>query len=193
MKVKFAKKAGSLLLSLSMIATMTYKMPLEAISVDSEDDTIVEKALLTSNQIQELYATETAKGVKLEWNAVEGAKVYDVYRAVSAYAEYEKIATVDGTNYVDENTNDDKYSNYYKIAVINQNDEFMKINYERFRTNNKRFARALPCQSVELKSVKGYFEDVFTSTDLSSDVKSEMKGIYQNLVKRNEKAKGKSM
>ena len=53
MKVKFAKKAGSLLLSLSMIATMTYKMPLEAISVDSEDDTIVEKALLTSNQIQE--------------------------------------------------------------------------------------------------------------------------------------------
>lgn len=66
MKVKFAKKAGSLLLSLSMIATMTYKMPLEAISVDSEDDTIVEKALLTSNQIQELYATETAKGVKLE-------------------------------------------------------------------------------------------------------------------------------
>ena len=79
-----------------------------------------------------------------------------------------------------------------KMALL-KNDEFMKTNYERFRNNNKRFARALPCQSVELKSVKGYFEDVFTSTDLSSDVKSEMKGIYQNLVKRNEKAKGKSM
>ena len=182
MKVKFAKKAGSLLLSLSMIATMAYKMPLEAISVDSEDDTIVEKALLTSNQIQELYATETAKGVKLEWNAVEGAKVYDVYRAVSAYAEYEKIATVDGTNYVDENTNDDKYSNYYKIAVINQNDEstlydlYTSIETELFGRNTYIFA-----QTDDPAAIDKVLADLFTTQndyDADAQFKADHYQVY---------------
>lgn len=60
----------------------------------------------------------------LTWSAVDGATSYGVYRAKSRYGKYEKIATVNETTYKDGAPNaDDKYENYYRIAVENERGE----------------------------------------------------------------------
>lgn len=56
------------------------------------------------------------------WNAAKGAKKYNIYRAVSRFAEYEEIGTTTETTFVDENPNDSKYQNYYKVKAANDVD-----------------------------------------------------------------------
>ena len=71
-----------------------------------------------------LHAQETDDGIKVTWESVAGAEHYDIYRAVSAYAEYTKIAEAAGTEYTDKNVGESgKYANYYRIVTVNENGE----------------------------------------------------------------------
>ena len=71
-----------------------------------------------------LHAQETDGGIKVTWDGVEGAEHYDVYRAVSAYAEYTKIGETSETEYMDTDFGEGgKYANYYRIITVNKNGE----------------------------------------------------------------------
>ena len=53
-----------------------------------------------------------------------------IYRAKSRYGNYEKVDTVEGLSWTDQNTNEDKYENYYKVAVEGSSDLSKPISLE---------------------------------------------------------------
>lgn len=69
-----------------------------------------------------LDVQQKGNALEVSWNKANGATDYYVYRAVSRFAEYEKIGETSDTTFVDENPNDSKYKNYYKIKGVNDAD-----------------------------------------------------------------------
>lgn len=63
---------------------------------------------------------EEANGtLKVSWDASNSAKTYDVYRADSRYATYEKIATTTANHFEYKISNGSKYLNYFKVQPSN--------------------------------------------------------------------------
>ena len=58
--------------------------------------------------------------VKLTWKAVEGAKVYEVYRATSESGSYTKMTATTNTTYTNTSGDRDK-TYYYKVKAIHEN------------------------------------------------------------------------
>ena len=75
------------------------------------------KMAATKQQFGDFEIHKEGKGLALSWNSYVNATSFDIYRADSRYTEYKKIGTVKDTSFTDENTNADKYANFYKIAV----------------------------------------------------------------------------
>ena len=66
-----------------------------------------------------LHAETASKtAIKLSWNSVDGASVYQLYRADSAKGKYQKIANVNGTSYVDTGLTTGKTYFYKVIAGV---------------------------------------------------------------------------
>ena len=72
--------------------------------------------LTTTDDSLAPVVTQDGQNLNVTWEGDEAAS-YDVYRAVSRYATYSKVATVTGLGYTDTAPNSDKYANYYKVAV----------------------------------------------------------------------------
>ena len=77
-----------------------------------------------------LSLEETDAGLSLKWDKYNNADRYDVYRAKSRYGDYQKVTTVTGLSWTDQNLNKDKYENYYKIAVEGSNNFSNPISLE---------------------------------------------------------------
>ena len=57
----------------------------------------------------------------INWNSFVNAQSYDIYRSDSRYSGFKKIGTSNETSFKDIQTNFNKYSNFYKIAVSGSN------------------------------------------------------------------------
>jgi hypothetical protein len=67
---------------------------------------------------EEFGVIPVSSGIRLFWNAVNGASGYTVYRAASAAGAYSSIAAnVTGTTYLDSVSGSTVY--YYKVATVN--------------------------------------------------------------------------
>ena len=104
----------------------------------------------------ELKTLQDGENIKISWAKVNNADSYDVYRAVSAFASYEKIAgDITDNFYLDKNTNENKYSNYYKIVAKNANgesplsDEYSSLETTIFGKNMIIFAETDPVDKID--------------------------------------------
>ena len=57
--------------------------------------------------------------VKLTWLAVKGAQRYEVYRSYANKGEYEQIAEVEATNYIDDSVQEGRTA-YYKVKAVKE-------------------------------------------------------------------------
>lgn len=92
---------------------------------ESEAVTFQTKKGVAPEKPTQLEAKAANNAIELSWKAVTGADSYDIYRAKSAYDKdgYKKIATgIKAAAYTDKDLNADKYSNYYKVVAVNEND-----------------------------------------------------------------------
>ncbi len=98
--------------------------------------------------------------MQLNWNAVSGANSYSIYRAQSRYGTYTYLGDVNGTSYVDNNPNGQKYSNYYRVVAKNNGAEI----------------------STKYMSLENYiFGDnmiFFANTDNRADINNKVADIY---------------
>lgn len=135
-------------------------------------------------QVTGLKAEEDGEGIKVEWRAVDEADSYDVYRAVSAFAGYTKVAeNVEETSYTDHALNAaGKYSNYYKIVAKNENgaseisDEYTSLEKEMFGENTLIFAET--DDTVVIDRILG---DLFTrqnNANADAQFKSDHYQVY---------------
>ncbi len=69
--------------------------------------------------VEESNVKETGK-VLLEWNAIEGAKAYEIYRRVGKTGTYEYYKTITENRYVDEDTTAGT-AYYYKVRALHKN------------------------------------------------------------------------
>ena len=90
-------------------------------------DDVMKNIEATYNYVEKLAApvlsasnVDYSNSVKLEWNAVEGATAYKVYRAYSKNGSYSLLKTTDDTSYRDYATVLGK-TYYYRIIAINDN------------------------------------------------------------------------
>ncbi|MCR5737034.1 MAG: hypothetical protein K6G64_05230 [Eubacterium sp.] len=60
------------------------------------------------------FSVENDGSATIRWNSVSGATSYVIYEAKSRFANYEVVATVDGTSYTDDTYTD----GYYKVAAV---------------------------------------------------------------------------
>ena len=81
-------------------------------------------------QFGDFEIQKNGKNLTISWNSYVNATSYDVYRAESRYTEYKKIGTVKDTSFTDENANEDKYSNFYKIAISGSNELSQAVSLE---------------------------------------------------------------
>ena len=110
------KKALSFLLGVSMILSPV-SGNVQAAEV-TENISVKQAAESNDNQV-----TVTDQGLVVTWDNYKNAASYDVYRAESRYGTYKKVATVNTKSYEDKQANmEDKYANYYKIAVAGSNE-----------------------------------------------------------------------
>ena len=73
---------------------------------------------------------QDGKGIMISWDSYINAESYDIYRAESRFMNYKKIGTSKNTSFKDENPNQDKYSNFYKISVSGSNELSNPISLE---------------------------------------------------------------
>ena len=73
---------------------------------------------------------QDGKGIMISWNSYINAESYDIYRAESRFMNYKKIGTSKNTSFKDENPNQNKYSNFYKISVSGSNELSNPISLE---------------------------------------------------------------
>ena len=81
-------------------------------------------------QFGDFEIQKNGKNLTISWNSYVNATSYDVYRAESRYTEYKKIGTVKDTSFTDENASEDKYSNFYKIAISGSNELSQAVSLE---------------------------------------------------------------
>ncbi|MBQ3432138.1 MAG: metallophosphoesterase [Clostridia bacterium] len=92
----------------------TYQFNEEGTSSTKIDSFTIKKAKLNAPKLNAETASKNA--IKLTWNEVYGASVYQLYRAESANGDFEKIANVNGTSYVDTGLTTGK-TYYYKVIA----------------------------------------------------------------------------
>lgn len=113
------KKSKTLLatvLTLSMVAEF---IPLKE-PVNVYADTEVHTALSVPSGIE--IPSVTQASISLEWNKVDGAESYNIYRTRLGYKDYKLIGNTQTTNFVDVNIESD--SNYlYKVSALNASGE----------------------------------------------------------------------
>ncbi len=73
-------------------------------------------------KVENITLKKVENGMQLEWEASNGSNMYDIYRSVSRFGDYEKIDTVTSTKFTDTNPNESKYKNYYKVRGKNSAD-----------------------------------------------------------------------
>ncbi len=133
-------------------------------------------------KIRKVYGTiPTIKFMNYLFNSKEGSFIFqDLYEHIdSKELPYLIWATVcDKTNGIVRMKDFVELDDDQKMILL-QNPDFFKENYERFLTANKRFAKALPRESISIPQVEGYFKYIEESDKFSDAVKKEMKGIYQ--------------
>ena len=96
------------------LAVDTYQLSEDGSTSTKIDNFTIEKDTFDAPKLKAETASKTS--VKLTWNAVDGASVYQLYRSDSQNGKYERIATVSDTSYIDTNlTPGDTY--YYKVVA----------------------------------------------------------------------------
>ena len=73
-------------------------------------------------KVENISVKKTDAGMELNWEKSNGSTMYEVYRSVSRFGEYELLDTVNTTKYIDTTPNESKYKNYYKIKGKNTAD-----------------------------------------------------------------------
>lgn len=106
---------------------------------------------------QNLSYTENGQSSVITWDAVEGAQSYNIYRAVSRYANYSLIGTSVTNRYQDNAT-----GYYYKVSAVDASGESKKsdpISYEMelFGDNVYVFE-----QTDDMTAVQGAVDDVYS-------------------------------
>ena len=72
-------------------------------------------------------AAAAANGIKIDWNAVEGAEGYDVYRRISGES-WAKIASTDTNTYTDTSSLEDSVTYIYTVRAYNGSDRSYYVN-----------------------------------------------------------------
>ncbi len=72
-------------------------------------------------------AAAAANGIKIDWNAVEGAEGYDVYRRISGES-WAKIASIDTNTYTDTSSLEDGVTYIYTVRAYNGSDRSYYVN-----------------------------------------------------------------
>ncbi|MBR0413991.1 MAG: metallophosphoesterase [Clostridia bacterium] len=92
----------------------TYMLSEDGSSSENVDTFTIQKSKLSTPKLTAETASKTS--IKLTWNEISGASVYQLYRAESANGPFEKIASVSDTSYKDTNlTTGTTY--YYKVVA----------------------------------------------------------------------------
>ena len=93
----------------------------------------------------------------IKWSSVQGA-TYNVYKAKSRYATYNKVATVDTNSYTDTAYGGE----YYKVtSVVNGTESSMSL-----------------ATSYEIETF-GYNTNIFEPTDNNSEIQSYINNVYK--------------
>ncbi|MBE5957472.1 MAG: hypothetical protein E7254_01220 [Lachnospiraceae bacterium] len=74
--------------------------------------------------VPEVITTEYDEGtITINWNDVNNAQSYNVYRAKSRFGNYEFIANTNESKFTDTTIGKSKYENYYKVKAVGTNFE----------------------------------------------------------------------
>ncbi|MCH5298546.1 MAG: hypothetical protein J1E96_02165 [Ruminococcus sp.] len=85
-------------------------------SLASTAKSIVYLAKVTGVQANE---TKDTKAIEVKWNAVKGAKSYNVYRMKAGDASYKKVASVTSTSYTDKALSVNPTAYAYQVYAVN--------------------------------------------------------------------------
>ncbi|MCL2526004.1 MAG: hypothetical protein FWE46_02995 [Coriobacteriia bacterium] len=67
-------------------------------------------------QVQNVRATVTPDGIKIMWDAADGAEGYELYKSDRAAGDFARVASLDGTSYVDNDFSTGEAA-YYKVRA----------------------------------------------------------------------------
>ena len=115
-KVDAANKSSYSIVNIdgSTLSVDTYQFDEDGNASSKIDSFKIVKSKLGKPTLKAEPASKTS--VKLTWTAVNGASAYQLFRADSANGEYDKIATVADTSYIDKDLTTGK-TYYYKVIA----------------------------------------------------------------------------
>lgn len=100
--------------------------------------------------------------MKLNWEADMEADYYDIYKAVSRFADYEWIGRSNEAEYIDESPHGNQYANYYKVVAMNEHG----------------ISREYAPMSLETE-LFGENMIFFSDTDKRSEIDAEIARVYE--------------
>ncbi len=109
-----------------------------------------------------LDIVQEGSSLKLSWEAAgTDALSYEIYRAPSRFADYERIGTANGEEYTDTAPNAGKYANYYKIYAVSA------------------YGKSVGSEPLSLETkLFGNNMIFFTDTDNTAEIDAEVARIY---------------
>lgn len=148
------KKIRHQLLSFVLVCTLIVT------SVTLMPSTQAEGAVSLTQSVTNLNFKENEDGsCTISWNCSLAGCSYNIYKADSRYAAYQKIASTTDRQYVDE----DYDGEYYEVRLVSGGKEYVQ-------TNGK--------TSYEIQTF-GYKTNIFEPTDKTSDIQSCINNIYK--------------
>ena len=120
--------------------------------------------------------------LNVSWEAVDKADKYEIYEAVSAYAEYKKVGETTELNYDVTFDSTNKYTKYFKVKAVNEygqsalTTEFVSLETELFGDHTLIFAETDDTATVDDILLKLYRLQADQSTD--SQFKADHYQVY---------------
>ncbi|MCD8354442.1 MAG: fibronectin type III domain-containing protein, partial [Clostridiales bacterium] len=149
-------------------------------AIDALEEAEEEVTVPAATKITSL--TNTAKGIKVTWNAVDGATSYQVYRKIGS-GSWKKVKTTSSTSWTDTAAKKNGTKYQYKVYAVNEAGKSKASATETiYRLTAKKFTRAknVSSKKISLKWTRntkatGYIIEYSTSKSFTSSTTKTVK------------------
>ncbi|MCC8074333.1 MAG: fibronectin type III domain-containing protein [Clostridiales bacterium] len=159
-----------------------YQYKVYAVNSSGKSEASATKTIFRLASTTITSATNRATGVKLTWNAVEGATSYRIFRKVGS-GSWKKVKTTSSTTWTDTSATKNGTKYQYKIDAVNSSDiSAASATKTIYRLTAKKFTRAknVSSKKISLKWTRntqatGYIIQYSTSSSFSSSTTKTVK------------------